>query len=605
MGEFAGMNVYEFKTEDAERFAREHGPIRHKGEEIVFERCPYCKGGSKPDKFTFSLNSRNGLYQCKRSSCGAKGNMLELARDFNFDLGEDVRRYYNLQNYNGRFRSFKDAHRITESKDAAVEYLKSRGISEEVCRKYEITVKPENEKILVFPFKDPAGELKFIKYRNTEPGAKPKEWCEANCMPILFGMNHCQEGGRLVVTEGQIDSLTLAECGIDNAVSVPIGMNGFTWVPHCWNWLQKFSEIVVFGDCERGQVSLAAEIRIKFPKITRVVQVEDYQGYKDANDLFRAEGKEAIVRAIEQSEFITSTRLKEMAEVEAVNIEKQPCVSTGIKELDRILTGGFHYGGVVILTGKRGDGKSTMASQFIADALGQGQNCMIYSGEMPNVFVKNWLDRQLMGKATLTNSEIDRCNAWYRGRLFVYDDTDLTEDDDETEALIEIMEEAILQKNCKIILIDNLMTAMEEAAPTNEALYRKQSEFVGKMAKMARRLNVIILLIAHPRKTMTTYVSNDDVSGSADITNKASVVMTYSRIIVDKQEPDPSERKLEVIKNRLTGKLGDVHVYYSEDSKRIVGPDQNFKRCYIQPDFGLDVEINDEEMEIPFYANEN
>jgi twinkle protein len=122
---------------------------------------------------------------------------------------------------------------------------------------------------------------------------------------------------------------------------------------------------------------------------------------------------------------------------------------------------------------------------------------------------------------------------------------------------------------------------------------------------MARRLNVIILLIAHPRKTMTTYVSNDDVSGSADITNKASVVMTYSRIIVDKQEPDPSERKLEVIKNRLTGKLGDVHVYYSEDSKRIVGPDQNFKRCYIQPDFGLDVEINDEEMEIPFYANED
>ena len=145
--------------------------------------------------------------------------------------------------------------------------------------------------MLVFPFKDPSGELKFIKYRNTDyNGEGHKEWCEANCMPILFGMNHCGEGGRLVVTEGQIDSLTLAECGIDNAVSVPIGMNGFTWVPHCWNWLQKFSEIVIFGDCENGQVSLAAEMKVKFPKITRVVLIEDYQGYKDANDLFRAAG---------------------------------------------------------------------------------------------------------------------------------------------------------------------------------------------------------------------------------------------------------------------------------------------------------------------------
>ena len=593
------MNIYEFKAEDAERFAREHGPCRRKGNEIFFEHCPYCHGGSKPDKLTFSINITTGVFQCKRRSCDAHGNMITLARDFNFNLSEDVRRYYNIQNYNGRFKKFRDAHRITESKDAAVEYLKSRGISEEVCRKYEITVRADNDKVLVFPFKDAAGELKFIKYRNTDyDGKGHKEWCEAGCMPILFGMNHCKDGGRLVVTEGQIDSLTLAECGIDNAVSVPIGMNGFTWVPHCWNWLQQFSEIVVFGDCEDGQVSLSAELKIKFPKKTRVVRVEDYQGYKDANDLFRGKGKDAIIQAIECSEFVTSTRLKEMAEVEAVNIEKQPCISTGVTELNQILTGGFHFGGVVILSGKRGDGKSTMASQFVVEALNQDQNCMIYSGEMPNVFVKNWIDRQLIGKAVLTNTEIDRCNAWYKRRLFVYDDTDLTDEDDETEALFEIIEEAAIQKNCKMFLIDNLMTAMEEAAPTNEALYRKQSEFVGKIAKIARRLNIVILLIAHPRKTGTTYISNDDVSGSADITNKASVVMTYSRIIKDGQELDPTERKLSVIKNRLTGRLGDVLMYYSEESKRIVGPGKDFGQKYI--DEGFTQITDDEEVEVPF-----
>ena len=460
-----------------------------------------------------------------------------------------------------------------------------------------VTVAPDNDKILVFPFKDETGELRFIKYRNTDPGDGPKEWCEKNCMPILFGMNHCGDGGRLVVTEGQIDSLSLAECGIDNAVSVPIGMNGFTWVPHCWNWLQQFTEIVIFGDCENGIVSLASEMRIKFPKKVRVVRVEDYQGYKDANDLLRAKGKDAVIAAVEQSEYATSKRLKDMARVEAVNIENQPCISTGVPELDKILTGGFHYGGVVVLTGKRGDGKSTMASQFIVEGLSQGHSAMIYSGELPNIFVKNWIDRQIIGKAVLSNREVDKVNKWYEGRLFVYDDTDLSDEDDELQALTEVMEEAILQKNCEMILIDNLMTAMEEGAETDEALYRKQSDFVGRLAKMARRLNVIILLIAHPRKNAFTYLSNDDVSGSADITNKASIVMTYSRILIKNEEPNPDQRELKIIKNRLTGKLGAVNMYYSEASKRIVGPQQTFTKSYIvDNEF---IEIEDEE-EIPW-----
>lgn len=591
------MSIYEFKTEDAERFARESGQkITRYGNELIFELCPYCHGGSKPDRKTFAINSKTGKFQCMRGSCGVHGNMITLAQDFKFELTEDVRRYYNIRNYNGRFKKFNDGHRITESKEAAIEYLKSRGISEEVCRKYEVTVKPDDSNVIVFPFKDETGDLKFIKYRNTHPAqGQSKEWCEANCMPILFGMNHCSEGGRLVITEGQFDSLSLTEAGIENAVSVPIGMNGFTWVPHCWNWLQKFTEIVVFGDCENGSISLADTIKTKFPKKTKVVRVDDYRGHKDANDILRAEGKQALIDAVNNAEYTTSTRLKDMSEVEAVNIESLPCISTGFDELDRILTGGFHYGGVIILSGKRGDGKSTMASQFIVEALRQNHNCMIYSGELPNAHVKNWLNRQVTGKKELTQADVNRCNAWYKGRLFVYDDTDLTEDDDETGSLIEIMEEAIIQKNCELLLIDNLMTAMEEGAETNEVLYRKQSSFVGKMAKMARRMKVIILLVAHPRKTITTSLTNDDVSGSADITNKASIVMTYSRITHNGEEPDPTVRTLAITKNRLTGKLGTIKVYFSEDSKRISENSIDTGKVYIS-EF-MDIEAPEE---IPF-----
>lgn len=590
------MSIYDFKAEDAERFAREYGPARIKGREIVFNLCPYCKGGSKPDKGTFSISTETGKFQCKRSSCNAHGNMLTLAQDFKFKLTEDVDRYYNIRNYNGRFKKFTDAHRITESKDEAVKYLEGRGISEEICRKYEVTVRPDDKEVLVFPFKSPEGELKFIKYRNMHKAeGGHKEWCEANCMPILFGMNHCSDGGRLVITEGQIDSLSLAEAGIENAVSVPIGMNGFTWIPHCWNWLQKFTEIVVFGDCEKGVVSLADTIKSKFPKKTRVVRVEDYKGHKDANDILRAEGKQALIDAVEQSEFTTSTRLKDMSEVEAVNIEEEPSISTGFEKFDELLTGGFHYGGVVVLTGKRGDGKSTMASQFIVEALSQGHNCMVYSGELPNSQVRNWMDRQVTGKRTLTDEDKARCNGWYKGRLFVYDDTDITDDDNEEGELIDIVEEAIIQKNCEMVLLDNLMTAMEDDAETNEVLYRKQSSFVGKLAKMARRLHVIILLIAHPRKTNTSDLSNDDISGSGDITNKANLVLSYTRITHNNEEPDPTVRALTIKKNRLTGRLGSIKVYFSEDNKQIADNSLSESKVYVS-----EFTESEEDDEIPF-----
>ena len=589
-------NFYEYKEEDAERFARDYGPAKRRGDELVLRKCPYC-GDSTNDKFTFSINSKTGQFQCKRAKCNAKGNMLTLSRDFGFQISEEVNRYYNVNNFNDRFRRFKDAHQIIESNDPAIDYLKSRGISEQVCREYEITTREDDKKVLVFPFKDESGELKFIKYRNMDPKeGQSKEFCEKKCMPILFGMNHIQNFDRLVMTEGQIDSLSVTEAGVENAVSVPNGKNGFTWVPHCWDFLQKFKQIVIFGDYEKGSVSLVEQMAVRFGKKLLVVQPDDYCGYKDANDILRHVGKEAVVRAVENAQPIKTGHIKEMADVEAIDIENLPTINTGSSELNFILSGGFHYGDFIILTGRRGEGKSTMGSQFTVEALKAGNSCLIYSGEMRDVAVKNWIDRQISGKSFLTADDVQHCEDWYRGKLYIYDDDVIDEND--TDDLIETITEAIHQKNIKFLLIDNLMTAMESAASTTEALYIQQSTFTGKLAKIARKLEVVILLICHPRKTPNNELNNDDVSGSGDITNKANLVISYSKILDKGREPDPTVRKLSVTKNRLTGKLGEVSMFYDSATKRIVGSkEKGLKKDY----FGdtLKVEIPDDE-DLPF-----
>lgn len=188
---------------------------------------------------------------------------------------------------------------------------------------------------------------------------------------------------------------------------------------------------------------------------------------------------------------------------------------------------------------------------------------MIYSGELPDFFVKNWLDRQIIGRKSLTNSDIAACNKWYFDKLYVYDNGSV---DDEQDDLLAVVEEAIQRKDIKLIILDNLMTALDDCS-SNETLYRAQSNFVGRISKMAKLYKVVFILVAHPRKSNTAF-QNDDVSGSADITNKVDIVMSYDPM-QDSEEEDV--RILSVTKNRLTGRLGEVKLYYSEDSKRIVG----------------------------------
>ena len=81
-------------------------------------------------------------------------------------------------------------------------------------------------------------------------------------------MNHCNpDNPTLVLTEGQIDSLSVAEAGIENAVSVPTGAKGFTWIPYCWDFLSQFKTLVVFGDCEERKDHIAGRNAAAFSRM--------------------------------------------------------------------------------------------------------------------------------------------------------------------------------------------------------------------------------------------------------------------------------------------------------------------------------------------------
>lgn len=539
--------------------------------------------------------------------------MHVLARDFTwFNLRGGAKTYSQPKK---QYKVFKKMHSI-ESKPAAIKILEARGISADITRKYEITTQTEHENILAMSFRDENGDVPFIKYRKADYDPKidkNKEWCQAGGKPILFGMYQCNLNNKtLVLTEGQIDSLSVAEAGIENAVSVPTGARGFTWIPHCWEWLQNFDTLIAFGDFENGKMTLLDEMKKRFPGVVKAVRQQDYKGCKDANELLQKYGKEAVKQAVSNSERVAIDRVKEIADIEAVDLFSLPKISTGITGIDKVLSGGIYLGQTVILTGKRGDGKSTLGSQILANALDNGKSVFAYSGELPDYFFKRWLDFQIAGQQNvidrageagsvnyfIPDSKVHKISEWYRGRAYLFDNQ--STEDNELEYLLSTIEKAIQQYGIQLVLLDNLMTALDIGLDID--LYRAQSKFVDKLVKISKNYNVAVILVVHPRKNSLGADDNDVVSGSSDITNKVDVVMTYKR---DKALPD-DERFLTISKNRLTGKLAvgakAIKLYFDEASKRISDNRDDFRKPYgWETDTAGFMTVNDmEQMEIPF-----
>jgi len=585
---------YEMTMDDLNGFIEFIGAeTKLKGKEMQFRFCPKC-GSSAPkdDEWKFAVNCKTGAFGCLRASCGYKGHFIELCRDFHYLPGsEKDQQYVQFPQPKGRIKP----------RESALAYLSDRGISKEIAERYEVTAFEDRPNILWFPFFNEYGKLVYAKFRKMDYRKgrdKNKEWTQTGGKPILFGMKQCTGYRMVVITEGQIDSMSVAEAfkGVadteigeeipDAYCSVPNGCNAFTWIPNCLDWLKKFDTVVVFGDMEKGHMSLLDTLKQRLPNRILSVCKEDYLGEKDANDILRSFGAEAVRKAVWNAREQDMGNVKELADVQYVDITKLPKVRTGILDLDCALKGGICYGQVCLLTGKRGDGKSTFMSNIFAEAIEQGVGAFAYSGELPGFHFKAWLNCQLAGNDHMSarknefgeieyflDEETDkRISEWYRGKAFIYDNNII--DGEETQSLLDTIRNVALRKNVKLFCIDNLMTAMDIVEDQNN-LYLAQSNFVRELKDIAIRYDVAIILVAHPRKAgkdeKGTDFDNDIVSGSSNITDRVDIVMNYSRA----KEGADYDSLLQIGKSRLVGtlKLGKdgIPLNYSPKTKRVFG----------------------------------
>lgn len=484
-------------------------------------------------------------------------------------IGEDIRAYKSV--------TYKKPNiKTTDLSQAAINYMAGRGISLQTLNDWRVRQGIwKGMDVFVFQYFDDKGELQFVSYREIKKGGF-KGGCEPNTKQILWGMWHIDVTKPVVITEGQPDALAIWEAGYRNVVSVPSGCNSFTWVDNCWEWLQKVQEFIIFGDNDAPGRKMIEELCIRLGKHrTKVIEHQD----KDANEVLIYQGKDEILRLINEAIERTPTGIIDMSKVQYEGVKDEDGIPTGFYGLDSAIED-LKLGQLSIFFGRNSEGKSTAVSQMICNAIDHDIPVFLYSGEMGVQRLLNWLFRQAIGderehlefvqtkyrlKAEIRPDAVKALMQWIAGKFYTFDKSVLNVRKD-TNALFEVMGMAVKRYGCKLIIIDNLMSALEDSADAQNA---NQSNFTQTCKDFAEAHKAHVMLVCHPNKLKRQgeNLEKEDISGSANISNKADIVISIERQFKEDRDCDAL---LRLLKDRENGKYAEVKLMFQEGTKRFL-----------------------------------
>ena len=478
--------------------------------------------------------------------------MNETPRDSESNMDNDVPDTGSFDQING-FRSYP---------------ISSRGISQEVVDHFQVkmSVTPEGKPAShYYPY---TKDSKIVAYKERK---LPKEgfYTHGNFKNTeLFGQAQASGGKTIIITEGEIDALSVAQGfhshykgKIFPVVSIP-SATGLKSLLDQRTFINKFDTIVLWFDTDEAGQKATEQASKMFD--AGKVKIAKGNG-KDANEVLIEHGARGIMETIWNAQTYSPAGILVGEQIwekylERQNTESIPypdCIS-GLNNKIR----GMRQGEITLLTSGTGSGKSTITKEIILHLLSTTDSKIgIISleesiGDTTEQLVNMHLQSQTEGPDSFRKGFDE---IFKEEKVVLLDHQGSVSDASLTDKI-----EYMALMGCTHLFLDHITIAVSEGAAGltgNEAIDKMMSDLL----KIVKKHNVWLGLVSHLRKSFTGKAFEeghlptiDDIKGSGSIKQISFDIIAFARNLVAECEEEKKIVKFRVLKSRFTGLTGDA-----------------------------------------------
>ncbi|NDV69229.1 bifunctional DNA primase/helicase [Dysgonomonas sp. 25] len=523
--------------------------------------CPKCcdQRQNRLDR-ALSVDIGKGLYNCHY--CGWSGSVRKRK-------GEKSDKVYKRPEW----------HNNTTLSDRLVKWFEARRISQYTLKKMRISEGEEfmpqkGKKCNTVQFNYFVDDrLVNVKYRTGDKCFKLVSGAEL----VVWNIDAIKGQPECIVTEGEIDALSFIECGFDHTVSVPNGANGTEYLD---NYLEAYFDdketIFIASDNDSKGIALRNNLIARFgAERCRIVSYGE--GCKDANEHLVKYGQHSLAARIREAEDVKIDGvygLNDFADdLDNLYLNGMPKGHTiGHPNFDALCS--FETGRLAIVTGIPGHGKSEFVDEItVLLNMRYGMKFAYFSPENhPTAYLLSKLTSKLTGKrfdkAHLNRMEYTQAKEYLNKNFsFIYPSDNFTLDE-----ILGKAQYLIRRRGVKGLVIDPY-NKIEHQIPPGMPETNYISMILDRLIAFAQKNDILILLVAHPRKMqkkqgeMTFEVPTlYDINGSANFYNKTDYGIAVYRDFAN----DRVEVYVQKVKFRHLGECGSASFRYNINNGRYV-----------------------------------
>jgi twinkle protein len=479
--------------------------IQHAGENYM--RCPVCSDDRKKRHLKcFSYNTEKQSGKC------AHCDVVLIKKNEEF-VKREIKQY--------KTPIFKND---TQLSDKVVKWFRDRQISQKTLLELKVTeglewmpqTQKEENTIQFNYFRD--GEIVNTKYRDAKKNFKLFKDAEL----IFYNIDCLKENNEVIIVEGEMDALSLWECGFKNVISVPNGANlnrnNLVYLDNCIDLFLADTKIILALDNDKAGNNLRDELarRFGFEMCSKVT----FKDCKDANECLLTYGTQGVAECIKNRE---EYPLEGVFSAKDIDAEIDDYYYNGlpngaklnIPQLDERLE--YHLGYLSVITGIPSHGKSEVLDFMLCklSTLSDWKFALYSPENYPlqlhfSKIAEKLIGKPFSGSGKMNEMELRLAKEFFDNHFyFIKPEKNFALDN-----ILASVKSLIRKKGVNAFIID----AWNKLEHNYDNESRYISKELDKITMFTETNHVHCFLVAHPTK-----IQKDKVTGKFEIPNLYSI----------------------------------------------------------------------------------